>query len=52
MDRYEALDTANNLYGGGWRAGDKDWLIAEYNITEEDAEMLCEALEMIEQEVA
>jgi hypothetical protein len=48
MDTREVFDTACNLYGGGWRAGDKDWLIDEYEITEEEAEMLCEALEEIE----
>lgn len=50
MVRQELLDEACNLYGGGWRAGDKDWLMDEYKITEEYAEELCEALRMIEDE--
>lgn len=50
MDRREAMDTACNLYDGGWRAEDKDMLIAEYEISEEYADMICEALEEIERE--
>lgn len=46
----EDVDTANNLYGGGWRSGDKAMLIAEYGITEEEADTLCEILAEFENE--
>ena len=48
MAGLEAMDTACNLYDGGWRAGDKDLLISEYGISNEDADLICEALEEIE----
>ena len=44
MHKIEDVDTANNLYGGGWRSGDKALLISEYGITEEEADTLCEIL--------
>ena len=48
MDRYEAMTTACNLYDGGWRAEDKEFLMDEYGISEEEAELLCEYLAEIE----
>lgn len=35
---------AANLYDGGWRAEDRDDLIAEYGITEDYADDICELL--------
>lgn len=32
------------LYDGGWRAEDKEELMSEYELTEEEATQLCEAL--------
>jgi hypothetical protein len=37
--------SAAALYDGGWRATDKEELIEEYELTEEEASMLCELLE-------
>ncbi|MCR3573757.1 hypothetical protein K0B56_22405, partial [Salmonella enterica subsp. enterica serovar Give] len=34
---------AANLYDGGWRAEDRDELIAEYGITEDYADNICSA---------
>lgn len=36
--------SAAALYDGGWRAEDKEELIAEYQITEEEAAKICEIL--------
>lgn len=32
------------LYEGGWRAEDKEELMSEYELTEEEAAQLCKAL--------
>lgn len=48
MDRNEAMTTACNLYDGGWRAEDKEYLMDEYDISEEEAELLCECLAEIQ----
>lgn len=32
------------LYDGGWRASDKDELMEEYGLTDEEAETLCNEL--------
>lgn len=39
------------LYDGGWRAGDKDQLINEYQLTKEDAEKLTQELADLEKEM-
>lgn len=36
--------SAAALYDGGWRAEDRDQLISEYDLTEDEADQLCEAL--------
>lgn len=37
-------ECASFLYDGGWRADDRDLLIEEYGISNEDAEKICEYL--------
>lgn len=37
-------DTASALYDGGWRAEDRDWLIDEYELSEEEADAICNLL--------
>lgn len=37
--------SAAALYDGGWRAGDKEELMAEYGLSEEEAESVCQYLE-------
>lgn len=37
------------LYDGGWRSGDKEELMAEYGLTEEEAEEICEELKQYEE---
>ena len=32
------------LYAGGWRAGDADALKVEYQLTDEETAIICEAL--------
>lgn len=44
LKAYENQDAANALYTGGWRAEDKEELMSEYGLTEEEAAQLCEAL--------
>ena len=39
---------ARVLYDGGWRSTDRDQLIAEYSLTEDDADALVEALAELE----
>lgn len=36
--------SAAALYDGGWRAEDRDELIDEYNMSEEEADAICEIL--------
>lgn len=40
--------SAAALYDGGWRAADKEELIEEYDLTEEEATKLCELFEEYE----
>ena len=44
MKSFELEDAANALYAGGWRAEDKEELMSEYDLTEEEAAQLCKAL--------
>ena len=44
----DVSSSAAALYDGGWRAGDRDQLIAEYNLTPAEADQLCAALERLE----
>lgn len=32
------------LYDGGWRAEDRDQMISEYELTEDEADAICERL--------
>lgn len=41
--------SAAALYDGGWRAEDRDQLIAEYDLTADDADAICELLKDIEE---
>jgi len=42
-------DMVANLYDGGWRAEDKDELVKEYDLTEDEAAEVVEGLEEIEE---
>lgn len=42
------VSSAAALYDGGWRSTDKEELIEEYDLTEEEATKLCELLEEYE----
>ena len=46
----ESDNAAAALYDGGWRAEDKEELISEYGLTEEEAAEICEHLRTYEQE--
>lgn len=50
MMTYENQYGAAALYDGGWRAEDKNELIAEYQLTEEEVEELCNELAEIAKE--
>ena len=41
--------SVSSLYAGGWRSGDADDLKAEYNLTEEETSIICEAIAELEQ---
>lgn len=43
----DVLDAAAALYDGGWSSSDRDDLIDEYGLTEEQADMICHALDHI-----
>lgn len=45
---YEASAAA--LYDGGWKAEDRDQLIEEYELADEEADKICEILEKYEKE--
>ncbi len=40
----DIVNSAASLYDGGWRAEDKEELIQHYNLTKEEADVLCDAL--------
>lgn len=48
--RQMAHDTADSLYQGGWRTEDREEIMAEYDLTEEEADLICERLEIYEEE--
>ena len=39
-----AWGTAASLFDGGWRAEDREQLISEYDLSEAEADELCELL--------
>lgn len=43
-------ESAAALYAGGWRSEDRDELIDEYDLTEYEADEICEILAEIEKE--
>lgn len=43
-DFAEVTSIAASLYEGGWRAEDKEALMQEYEMSEENAEIICEQL--------
>ena len=47
----DVTSSAAALYDGGWRAEDRDRLIAEYDLTEDEADILCAELEDMEPEI-
>lgn len=42
--RCDDWTSAAALYDGGWRAEDRDELVAEYGLSEEEADAICEDL--------
>lgn len=54
--RYKMLkdieSSAAALYDGGWRSADRDQLIAEYDLTANEADVLCKELERIQEFIA
>lgn len=40
--------SAAALYDGGWRADDREELIAEYQLSEDEADAICEKLKEYE----
>lgn len=47
MDNYSVA----SLYDGGWRSGDRDTLIEYYDLSEDEADRICEGLKELEEEV-
>lgn len=45
----DVSSSAAALYDGGWRSGDVDQLRAEYDLSEEEAQELCNALADLEE---
>lgn len=45
---FDLLSEADNLFDGGWNSTDKELLVHEFQITEEEAETLCEILAWFE----
>lgn len=43
----DVLNAAEALYVRGWRSSDRDDLIDKYDLTEEEADMICHALDLI-----
>lgn len=51
MTPKEVCESAAILYYGGWRATDKAQLLAEFWMTEAEAEAICKRLAEIDKEV-
>lgn len=47
--RRDDWTSAAALYDGGWRAEDRDELVAEYNLSEEEADAICEDLRRMDE---
>lgn len=47
--RCDDWTSATALYDGGWRAEDRDELVAEYNLSEEEADAICEDLRRMDE---
>lgn len=45
----DITSAASALYDGGWRSEDKEELITEYDLTEEEAEDICRVLRSYEE---
>ena len=48
---YDMRKAAGPLYGGGWRASDRDMLKADYDLFDHEVDKLCELLQAIEDEM-
>lgn len=48
MTRENAEYSAASLYDGDWRASDRDYMKDFYNLTDEEADELCEELQKLE----
>ncbi|WP_455973610.1 hypothetical protein [Acidaminococcus intestini] len=49
MNISELQQAASNLYDGGWRSTDREELIKEYQLTEDEADAIVELLEQYEE---
>ena len=47
--RFDDWAYAAALYDGGWRAEDRDELVAEYDLSEEEADAICEDLRRMDE---
>jgi hypothetical protein len=50
MDKSTVESMAAALYDGGWRAADREQFMAEYDLTNDEAEAICNELERYEEE--
>ena len=50
QEEYDTQYSAASLYEGGWRASDLPDLIEQFNLTDDEAERICNELLEIEQE--
>ena len=41
-------EIASNLYDGGWTSSDYDQIKSEYELTDEEADEICKALDALE----
>lgn len=45
---YDLYDDAAALFDGGWRASDRNQMISEYDLSDEQADAICEWLAAFE----
>jgi hypothetical protein len=50
IEKIKLSYTAASLYDGGWRAEDRDRLIDEYELSEQEADTICEYIKRYEEE--
>lgn len=50
MAKMDIETSAAYLYDGGWRVRDREKMCKEFDLTEDEADLLCDALDKLERD--